>query len=231
MTYNIHHGKGMDKKVDLHRIAKVLKDSKADIIGINEVDRHFSKRSDFIDQLHFLATQLGYYCEFSPSIQSKSKKKDLIHQYGNGILSRYPIKSTNQYSFNLIKGMTETRSLLEAMIEIEDKKLQTFVTHLSLNPILHKTQTNFIINNTDKPAVILGDWNMKPNSKKWGLMSNQYRDVWDEVGNGAGFTYPSTKPRIRLDYIFVTDNITIIDATVLYTEASDHLPLVSTLFI
>ena len=41
MTYNIHHGKGIDKQTDLHRIADIIEKSKADIIGLNEIDKKF----------------------------------------------------------------------------------------------------------------------------------------------------------------------------------------------
>ena len=49
MTYNIHHGKGIDKVVDLKRIADVITQSGAEIIGLNEVDIHFSNRSHFVN--------------------------------------------------------------------------------------------------------------------------------------------------------------------------------------
>ena len=39
MSYNIHHGEGIDGKLDLERIAKLIVDVKADIVGLQEVDR------------------------------------------------------------------------------------------------------------------------------------------------------------------------------------------------
>jgi endonuclease/exonuclease/phosphatase family metal-dependent hydrolase len=41
MTFNIRHGKGMDKRENLERIAKVINKNSVDIIGLNEVDKHF----------------------------------------------------------------------------------------------------------------------------------------------------------------------------------------------
>ena len=55
MTFNIHHGKGVDKQANLSRIAEVIDICNADIIGLNEVDRHFSKRSLYEDQAGWLA--------------------------------------------------------------------------------------------------------------------------------------------------------------------------------
>lgn len=39
MTYNIHHGEGLDGKVDLLRIAEVIKRERADVVGLQEVDK------------------------------------------------------------------------------------------------------------------------------------------------------------------------------------------------
>ena len=39
MSYNIHHGEGIDQVLDLERIAKLILDAKADIVGLQEVDR------------------------------------------------------------------------------------------------------------------------------------------------------------------------------------------------
>jgi hypothetical protein len=49
-SYNIHHGVGEDDQLDLDRIAEQIRTSGADIIGLQEVDRHWSSRSDFVDQ-------------------------------------------------------------------------------------------------------------------------------------------------------------------------------------
>jgi endonuclease/exonuclease/phosphatase family metal-dependent hydrolase len=38
MTYNIHVGVGMDKKLDLQRIADVINHEKPDLVGLQEVD-------------------------------------------------------------------------------------------------------------------------------------------------------------------------------------------------
>jgi endonuclease/exonuclease/phosphatase family metal-dependent hydrolase len=236
MTYNIHHGKGMDKKVDLNRIAKVISASKADIVGLNEVDNQFSNRSNYVNQISDIANSLEFYYGFSPSLTMKSKKTGLIQQYGNGILSRFPITSNKSYSFNFVPGLIEGRSMLETTIQVNDQFVNLYVTHLSLNPILHKKQSDFILEKTKenkKPVIILGDWNMRSNTRKWKRITKDYIDVWDSVGEGSGYTHPSLRPRIRLDYIFVSSDVQIVDATIVdcIPEASDHLPVISTLSI
>lgn len=228
MTFNIHHGKGMDKHVDLKRISEVITSSNADIIGLNEVDKKFSKRSHFVDQIESLANELNFYYAFSPSITNKSD-----NQYGNGVLSRYPLISNKNQTFNFFPRFVEGRSLLEATVEVNQKPVNIYVTHLSLHPYLHRLQTEMILRRVRNPAIILGDWNMKPNSKRWERVIENYVDVWNEFGKGAGNTYPSPKPRTRLDYIFVSKEIKIL-STEIYDKipiASDHLPLLATFLI
>lgn len=43
MTYNIHVGVGMDKKLDLQRIAEVINRERPDLVGLQEVMMHGSR--------------------------------------------------------------------------------------------------------------------------------------------------------------------------------------------
>ena len=54
LSYNIHHGEGLDGKLDLQRIADVVKRENPDVVAFQEVDVNV-KRSGRIDE----ATQLG----------------------------------------------------------------------------------------------------------------------------------------------------------------------------
>ncbi|MBO1514188.1 endonuclease/exonuclease/phosphatase family protein [Metabacillus bambusae] len=83
ITFNIHHGKGIDKQVDLYRIAEVIEISDADIIGLNEVDKHFSKRSLYKNQISWLAKQLKLEHAFSPSLSINSKNLKIQQRYGS----------------------------------------------------------------------------------------------------------------------------------------------------
>jgi endonuclease/exonuclease/phosphatase family metal-dependent hydrolase len=61
MTYNIHVGVGMDKKLDLQRIAQVINDQHPDLVGLQEVDRGV-KRTEGSDEIAELAklTSMNY---------------------------------------------------------------------------------------------------------------------------------------------------------------------------
>ncbi|KKI90330.1 endonuclease [Bacillus sp. SA1-12] len=234
LTFNIHHGVGIDKQADLSRIVQVIEKSQADIIGLNEVDKHFSKRSLFEDQTKWLAKQLNTEYFFSPSLSFKSKNTNKVRQYGNALLSRFPILSKKSHSFNYIPGLIEGRSLLDATIQIDKKLYQIMVTHLSLNPFLHRKQINFIINQFHKyphPIIMMGDWNMKPGTRGWRKLTDKVIDSWHVSGMGQGYTYPASLPKMRLDYIFVSPELQVVKSEVIThsLNASDHLPLKATI--
>jgi endonuclease/exonuclease/phosphatase family metal-dependent hydrolase len=234
MTFNIHHGEGTDKEVDLDRTAEVIEKSGADIVGLNEVDKCFSKRSDYKDQVAWLAHRLSFQYAFCPAITLKSNKYPEGRQYGNALLSRYPIEKNRNHLFRVAGYHTENRSLLETTVLLGKQRLKIYVTHLSLNPFLHKKQTDFILNTAKRdacPMVILGDFNVRPGSKRWAKFTQSFVDIWEKAGDGNGYTHPSSRPRLRIDYIFMNLHMRIIDVNVVTAipECSDHLPLLATL--
>src|SRR5215510_13900586 len=67
LTYNIHHGEGTDGKVDLPRIANVIKSVSPDIIALQEVDQG-TARAGGIDQPAELARLTGMEVVFGRNI-------------------------------------------------------------------------------------------------------------------------------------------------------------------
>jgi endonuclease/exonuclease/phosphatase family metal-dependent hydrolase len=68
MSYNIHHGQGIDDRLDLARIAAEIRESRADIAGLQEVDRHWSERSDLADQAVELARELAIHVVYGANL-------------------------------------------------------------------------------------------------------------------------------------------------------------------
>lgn len=231
MTFNIHHGRGTDGVLDLNRIAAVIKASGADLVALNEVDRHYARRSQYVDQASWLAETLHMHVAYGAAISLASPASPQQRQYGNALLSRYPIVAKENYCFRF--SYVENRSLLEVMLAHKDTPFKTYVTHLSLEPFTHKKQTNFIIDKIQQeqyPVLLLGDWNMKPGASAWKKLGKYMQDAWTVCGEGRGCTYPSHVPKSRIDYIFASHHFRIL-STEVYSDvpaASDHLPLVAT---
>jgi endonuclease/exonuclease/phosphatase family metal-dependent hydrolase len=228
LTYNIQHGKGTDGNVNLPRIAQVIEQSEADLVALNEVDRCFSSRSNYEDQANWLAEKLNMYMVFGPALYKNNQTG--LGQYGNAFLSRYPILSAKNHPIRFGTTLIEERSLLEITLSINGKFIKAFITHISPIPFAHKKQLNFVINtisNEFYPSLLLGDFNMIPKSRAWKSISEHASDAWNKANQTKGATFPSTRPILRLDYIFSTPSISVVGAELDQSipSASDHLPL------
>ncbi|MDI5788990.1 hypothetical protein PO124_12900 [Bacillus licheniformis] len=70
----------------------MIAQSGCDIIGLNEVDRHFSNRSDYEDQIGRLAEQLNMHYAYCPSLSLSSGDSSEKRQYGNALLTRFRLR-------------------------------------------------------------------------------------------------------------------------------------------
>src|SRR5687767_10546954 len=122
MTYNIHVGIGMDKKLDLQRIADVINAAHPDLVGLQEVDRGV-KRTEGKDEIVELASMTGMQYAFAPNLDYQGGK------YGVAILSRFPIKNTEHRMFDN-KREAERRGMLRIEVEIDRKTVNFVTTHL-----------------------------------------------------------------------------------------------------
>ena len=66
LSYNIHTGIGSDGALDLARTADAIRDTRADVVALQEVDVHWDARSDFRDQAADLARPLRMRVFFAP---------------------------------------------------------------------------------------------------------------------------------------------------------------------
>jgi endonuclease/exonuclease/phosphatase family metal-dependent hydrolase len=73
-----------------------------------------------------------------------------------------------------------------------------------------------------------GDLNATPDMRATARVAASLRDTWSLAGQGDGSTFPAFAPVARIDYVFVTNEATIVRAVVGAagaSEASDHLPV------
>ncbi|MGH1565776.1 endonuclease/exonuclease/phosphatase family protein [Mumia sp. DW29H23] len=236
MTFNIHHGAGADGLVDLERIAGVIRDSGADVVGLQEVDRHYSARSDWADQAAELADLLGYEVVFGANIDRDPPAAGQPRiQYGTAILSRYPILDWSNTWLSRSPNQ-EQRGLLAAEIDVRGTRLTVLNTHLaasSQTDRIAQTAEIAAVVERQEPTVLVGDLNALPDAPEIGTLNDVLTDAWTVSGRGDGLTYPTDVPKSRIDYLFTTPSAKPLTTRVLtqVTDASDHLPVVSRLLV
>jgi endonuclease/exonuclease/phosphatase family metal-dependent hydrolase len=225
LSYNIHHGRGMDGEVDLQRIARVILREDPDLVALQEVDRGV-ERTDRIDMPARLAALTGMIAVFSNNFHHQGG------EYGNAILSRHPVEFFDNVHYRMVRG-GEQRGLLHAVIQVHGHSLLFLNTHLDYRPDDTERLSNLdeilelVAAYPDLPVIIAGDFNDLPGSRTHQGMTRHFVDAWEVAGQGDGFTIPSEKPNRRIDYIFAHPVHGPIPrkAWVPTSTASDHLPL------
>ncbi|WP_078556239.1 endonuclease/exonuclease/phosphatase family protein [Bacillus alkalicellulosilyticus] len=221
LTCNIRHGKGLDGNVKIERVADLITKTNASIVGLNEVDCHYSKRSYYTDQVNWLAQHLNLHSFFAPAISNK---------YGNVLLSKYPIKKPINHL--ITSRWFENRSILEADLIVHTKAIKVIITHFSLLPWLqrkHRKRVIERINNSELPIVVMGDFNQTRDSRFYRQLCQSFTDAALFHGKKPEHTFHSSFPFIGLDYILLSPVIKVVDSHVVDSRISDHLPFLATI--
>jgi len=230
MTYNIHVGVGMDKKLDLPRIAGVINSQHPDLVGLQEVDRGVT-RTQQIDEIAELAklTKMDYAFAFNLKYQGG--------QYGVAILSRTPIRTTDHRLY-LNTREAERRGFIRAQVNVGKVSLNFVTTHLDYQHdderLFETKQLLDALQGIKEPLIVVGDFNDVPAGAAYKLMRQQFDDAWvDSNKDAEGFSYPADNPAKRIDYILTrtSDSIRTKRAWIVQTLASDHVPVVADLEI
>ena len=230
MSFNIHHGQGTDGVLDLERIARVIRASGADIAGLQEVDRHFAERSNWADQAAGLAELLHWHVAYGANIDLDPPAPGRARiQFGNAVLSRYPI--TRRENTHLFRSPgEEQRGLLHVEVDVPGLPMHVYVTHLdafSETDRVRQAQQVVELVGKNCPAVLLGDFNARPETPEIGRLRAALTDTWTAAAGGG----PHDAPAARIDYIFTSQRLRAA-WTSLRTDdptASDHVPVVSRL--
>jgi endonuclease/exonuclease/phosphatase family metal-dependent hydrolase len=227
MSYNVHVGIGMDKKLDLARIAEVIKRQRADIVGLQEVDRGV-ERTGRADEVRELARLTGMDYAFAHNLDYQGG------QYGVAVLSRFPILAIDHRRY-ANRRERERRGFIRVEVEVGGRRLNFVTTHLDYKfedgRVFETEQLLKALADVPGPVVVAGDFNEEPNVGAYEMMLKAgFADAWAQ-GAAHGLTYPADRPTKRIDYVFHRGlgRDARAAASVPDTLASDHRPLLVTL--
>ena len=225
MTFNTQHCKNyLEQFIDIPLMAKVIRDSGADIVSLNEMYGQGSA-PNYTDQTGTLAQMTGMHHYFARAIGY-----DGVKPYGNGLLSRLPIVEAQTILIpdppvkNGPKNY-ETRCVLKAKLE---GGITVLVTHMGLNPNEEENAVQTVLENLEtEKCILMGDFNVLPDDPVLLPIRQRMKDAADLIPGPVPLTWPSDAPEKKLDYIFVTPDVEILWAEVPRIIASDHFPHVA----
>lgn len=235
MTWNIAAGHG-----DLSKIAKVIGESGAEIVALQEVDVHWSERSAFVDQADSLAKSLHMQVRFAPIYSIRdSVGSGVTREFGVAVLSRYPIVDSKNHSITRLSTQQQNATpalapgFLETTIDVHGTRIRAFSTHLDYrgNPVVRQQQVAemlSIFGSSAGPIVLFGDLNATPTAVELSPLLQKLQDAWVPAP-GNDLTYPADKPVKRIDYVLTSSDFVSSSSIVPVTEASDHRPVIANL--
>ncbi|MCA1658686.1 MAG: endonuclease/exonuclease/phosphatase family protein [Verrucomicrobiaceae bacterium] len=232
VTYNVRACRGMDDRRSEARIAEVIAELSADIVGLQELDLSRT-RSGGVDQAGLIAKQLGWHYYFHPAMRTGDE------HYGDAVLSRYRL--TLRRACDLPGPAPfycrENRIAISVDVESPLGPVHIINTHFGLGRSERLQQAELLNtewlgeNPKETPLVLLGDFNSLPGSRPHRVLSQHLQDVRKLVEPARSFrTFPTSFPSFAVDHIFISAALHPLSLEVhrspLARLASDHYPLV-----
>ncbi|MBP7935447.1 MAG: endonuclease/exonuclease/phosphatase family protein [Phycisphaerae bacterium] len=243
VTYNILHGAGPDKKLDLGRTAEVIRRLSPDLVALQEVDKG-TRRSGGVDEAAELGGLTGMHAAFGKAMDFDGG------QYGDAVLSRFPIERTVGHALPHSKDR-EPRQALEVHVSVpvdgppsgkpgggrraESWSVRFISTHwdhlnddvdrvLQAKAVAELAATEPVV-----PVILAGDLNAEPGSVPLAALGAGWLDTTPAAPEPS---FPSDRPTIRIDFIFArpANHWRGVSAEVVHEPwASDHRPVLAVL--
>ncbi|MBX3049325.1 MAG: endonuclease/exonuclease/phosphatase family protein [Anaerolineales bacterium] len=223
INYNVHDAVNTDGRVDPEALARVIEDSGADIVMLQEISRGWLIWGG-MDMLEWFSLRLNMPYVWDATADS---------QWGMAIYSRYPLENVEFFDLPpddvlLLRGFTV------AEVDVNGQVLTLINTHYSEKDgqdEIRMVQSSAILDewNGRPTTVVTGDFNARPESAAIQLMLEAgFIDVSRELGQPPTHTYYAADPTHQIDYIFLSPDLGYRDFLIPGTTASDHLPLIVT---
>ena len=241
-TFNLHYGITGDGTYKLSGLQDILKSELPDMMGFEEVTygSPFNGYINMYQDMSMMMSKLGYKNHYI--------SQGSYYSLANAFFTRFDVESTHTYTYD--NQNIFQRNILDVRVKINSVIVQVLTTHFTHVPgggasgeLRVKQASELLIYATKtRPDVdyqiVLGDFNVKDIYKinytaEYRLLNSTFHDAWQWSGHGVGtgFTSTAKNPEKRIDYIFVSPNVSVSECHTYQTTQSDHLPIFCTIVL
>ncbi len=228
MSFNTQHCMNyITKEIDYQVMADAILKCDADVVGLQEM-RYEDPESGFTRQTEKLAELTGMeYCYFAKAVNIEADDG----WFGNGLISRIPIVKVETIPIPDPEVKTgdqlyETRCILKATLE---NGYTVLCTHFGLNEDEHINAVRTVLENLEgEKCILMGDFNVRPENEVLLPIREAMKDT-SELFSEPLVSFPSDNPNRKIDYIFVSDDVYLLDADIPAIIAADHRPHTATI--
>jgi endonuclease/exonuclease/phosphatase family metal-dependent hydrolase len=225
-SYNIHRGVGLDRRLDLDRIADVVAEIAPDVVALQEVVRQPGPAP--ADQATYLAARLGLQL-----IMGVTRVHGRDGTFGNALLTRLPVLGWG--TRDLSRGVREPRGVLRVDLGVDGWPVHVFNCHFGLMLWERREQVELLADfirasaSLEGPRILMGDFN------EWhrGPVTRLLRHEFSSPMRRMRRTHPAVFPLFRLDRIYwdveLEGEAFHVHQSRRARVASDHLPVVARL--
>jgi endonuclease/exonuclease/phosphatase family metal-dependent hydrolase len=223
LTYNIHHGEGLDGRLDLARTAAVVSAAAPDLVALQEVDRG-TRRTGGQDQLAELERLTGMHAAFGKAMDYQGGS------YGVAVLSRSPIRRASN---RRLPGSPDREPRTALSVDVDARapvgRVQFTTTHLDQGRDLmdQVAQASYLANASagglEQTSILAGDLNTRPDTRTMRILATRWTDMFIDPPLD-----PGGRPRRRIDYVMVRQSASWRTVESRYIDAplaSDHQPV------
>jgi endonuclease/exonuclease/phosphatase family metal-dependent hydrolase len=236
MTYNVRRCVGRSGRDSIDDIAALAAEASPDVLALQELDAPETDLDEGAHHARDLAAELGMQHLFCRTFRRG------VGYYGHALLSRFPLTLMKVTTFPATSAHDEPRGAIWARADLGGAgTLDVISTHLGLSRRERAQQSRELVGagwlgspELTRPCVLCGDLNAIPHAATYRRLARLLVDAPRACATAAGArpqaTFPSLLPVLRIDHVFVSEDVRTLSAHVPWDarsrRASDHLPLI-----
>jgi endonuclease/exonuclease/phosphatase family metal-dependent hydrolase len=224
-SYNIRHGEGVDRKIDLKRIAGVINALQPDLVALQEVDKTCS-RSGNQDLAAELGRLTGMHHRFGKFMDFQGG------EYGMAILSRLPIVKAVRHP---LPAGAEPRCALEVKVRAPAITVPLSFVCIHNDWTDERIRVNQVqallaaLGGHANPIILAGDFNGERSDASMALLEQAGWRILEKNKGEQDKTFPSGDPGVEIDFVVLKRlPVAAVEHQVIHeTVASDHRPILA----